>query len=639
MLTLAAGIVGTMLAFPRAHAQQAALTADVPAERMRWIADGDGVLDVEWGGVLPSLSLQGGLGLSFADDPLTIYTVNSNGQRVRVASPVKTRGGGELVAAVGIADLVQVGMAMPFVISQSSEPGMLMLPATSSAGFGDIRLHAKLAPPLLTQSRIGVDIAAMVVIAFPTASGNTYFGDASAVAEPGVAVSRRLGGGLRGTINLAYRARDERTSAALVVDDELVAAAGLGFRLAERDGPAIEVDASWSMATPADPNRTFDRNYSELKLGASFAPMRTITVLGGGGVGLAEGYGTPNFRLFAGVRFAFSVLESFGGDDEEDEVELQKIEVAEHGSIAKPKVEPPPPPPDDDHDGLAGAADTCPYQAETANGYLDEDGCPDTLPDGDKDGKPDRDDRCPAEPEDIDGFTDDDGCPDLDDDADGVADAADRCPRVAGVAENGGCPDPDTDGDTVVDRLDNCPQEAGTPANAGCKDKQLVRITADRIEILDTVYFRTDRADIRSKSYKLLDNVARVLIGHPDLQVRVEGHTDDDGDDAHNKDLSQRRAESVVAYLAKKGVPAGRLTGVGYGEEQPVADNKTRKGKAANRRVVFAIVPPEGELPTTVPATPAPATPAPTAPAPATPTAPAPAAPTTTAPAAPTATP
>ena len=101
--------------------------------------------------------------------------------------------------------------------------------------------------------------------------------------------------------------------------------------------------------------------------------------------------------------------------------------------------------------------------------------------------------------------------------------------------------------------------------------------------------FRTDKADIRSKSFKLLDNIVKVLATHPAINVRVEGHTDTDGDDAHNLDLSQRRAESVVAYLAKQGIDRARLTAQGFGETQPIADNATKKGKAANRRVVFAI--------------------------------------------------
>ncbi|MBK9035377.1 MAG: OmpA family protein [Myxococcales bacterium] len=591
-------------------AAQAPLTTDVPVERMRWIADRDGVLDVPWGTVLPSLSLAAGLGFSYANDPLTIYR-DEGGDRVRVASPVSGRAGAELVAALGVSDLLEFGLAMPLVLQQSSSAGSLMLPSSSSAGIGDIRVSAKLG--LLRQRTFGVDGAATLVVGFPTATSTSYIGESGPVAEPGVAVSRKFSDVWRATATLGYRLRDRTESLALVVDDELVAAVGVGFRVAAADGPGVELGASVNLATAAgDALGSFDRNYAELKLGGAFSPMPRISVLLGGGVGMAQGFGTPDWRAFAGARFTFSVADALAGGGD-DGVDVPKLDIAKAGTISRTDPITKPEPTDDDHDGFVGDADACPYQAEVVNGYLDDDGCPDTLPDRDHDGRLDQDDQCPDEPEDLDGMADEDGCPDLDDDADGVLDRDDRCPREPGVADNGGCPDPDRDGDTVVDRLDNCPDEPGTPANAGCKAKQLVRLTGDKIEILDAVYFRTDKADIRSKSFKLLDNVAKVLAGHPEITVRIEGHTDSEGDDAHNQDLSQRRAESVLTYLVKKKIDRARLTAQGFGETAPIADNGTSKGKAANRRVVFAITSGgDGAVvvdPTGAPATPAPAPP------------------------------
>jgi OOP family OmpA-OmpF porin len=95
---------------------------------------------------------------------------------------------------------------------------------------------------------------------------------------------------------------------------------------------------------------------------------------------------------------------------------------------------------------------------------------------------------------------------------------------------------------------------------------------------------------IEKRSFALLDNVAAVLTSHPDLKIQVEGHTDNQGNDTYNKKLSQRRAEEVVKYLAKKGVERTRLTPLGFGEEQPIASNETKDGRAQNRRVVFKIV-------------------------------------------------
>jgi outer membrane protein OmpA-like peptidoglycan-associated protein len=246
---------------------------------------------------------------------------------------------------------------------------------------------------------------------------------------------------------------------------------------------------------------------------------------------------------------------------------------------------------DADGDGIDVPTDTCPDQAETANGFQDEDGCPDEVPDQDNDGIKGDADKCPTEAEDADQFQDEDGCPDPDNDADALLDSGDGCPNEAGPAENKGCPDADRDGDSIVDRLDNCPDEAGTAENQGCKAKQLVVITKDQLKILDKVYFKTGKAVIDKKSNKLLDNVAAVLASHPEIaKIRIEGHTDSVGADDRNKALSQQRAEAVAVYLSGKGVAAERMEPIGFGEEKPVADNATKAGQAENRRVEFNIV-------------------------------------------------
>jgi outer membrane protein OmpA-like peptidoglycan-associated protein len=85
--------------------------------------------------------------------------------------------------------------------------------------------------------------------------------------------------------------------------------------------------------------------------------------------------------------------------------------------------------------------------------------------------------------------------------------------------------------------------------------------------------------------------VAKLILEHPELKkIRVEGHTDNVGSAPYNKDLSERRAASVVRYLAEKGVPRARLDAAGYGFERPVASNATALGRAKNRRVEFRIV-------------------------------------------------
>ncbi|MCK6519801.1 OmpA family protein [Myxococcota bacterium] len=117
-----------------------------------------------------------------------------------------------------------------------------------------------------------------------------------------------------------------------------------------------------------------------------------------------------------------------------------------------------------------------------------------------------------------------------------------------------------------------------------------VVVTAERIDIREQIFFEYDKAIIKPESYGLLDEVAAIIISHPEiLRIRIEGHTDDKGSDVYNLKLSQARADSVRDYLIKRGVPAARLYSIGYGESRPIADNKTPSGQALNRRVVFYI--------------------------------------------------
>lgn len=124
-----------------------------------------------------------------------------------------------------------------------------------------------------------------------------------------------------------------------------------------------------------------------------------------------------------------------------------------------------------------------------------------------------------------------------------------------------------------------------------------VKVTVEKIVILDKVFFETNKDVIKPVSFELLDDVAGTIIGNPQLlKIEVDGHTDADGVDADNLDLSQRRAESVVRYLVAKGVAVERFVAVGFGETKPIDSNKTAAGKANNRRVEFVILettPPE----------------------------------------------
>ncbi|HEU4384376.1 MAG TPA: OmpA family protein [Anaeromyxobacteraceae bacterium] len=210
--------------------------------------------------------------------------------------------------------------------------------------------------------------------------------------------------------------------------------------------------------------------------------------------------------------------------------------------------------------------------------------------DTDGDGVPDDIDRCPLDPEDKDGFQDEDGCPDPDNDNDGIVDAMDACPNNPGPLSNRGCPVLDRDGDGVPDDQDKCPDEPG-PAPDGCPKKYgLVVVKKDRIEIKQQVKYQTAKFKVLKASYPLLNQVVQVLNDYPNMRVRIEGHTDNVGGESHNLKLSQKRAESVRAYLIGKGIAADRLETAGYGLTRPIASNRTEKGRAQNRRTEFHIV-------------------------------------------------
>ncbi|HTU59378.1 MAG TPA: OmpA family protein, partial [Polyangiales bacterium] len=250
---------------------------------------------------------------------------------------------------------------------------------------------------------------------------------------------------------------------------------------------------------------------------------------------------------------------------------------------------------DSDGDGVLDAQDKCVDRAEDVDDFEDDDGCPD--PDNDGDGLLDGSDKCPRDAEDKDGFQDDDGCPDLDNDNDTILDVVDKCPNEAedkdGFQDDDGCADPDNDGDGLLDAADGCPNEAesknGVDDEDGCPD--LVRFAGTQIMTLKPIHFETSSAVIKADSESILQEMAAVITGHPEiLQLSIDGHTDSKGVPAKNLKLSQDRADSVRAFLVQLGISPERLVSKGYGDTMPIADNATPEGRTKNRRVEFNIM-------------------------------------------------
>jgi outer membrane protein OmpA-like peptidoglycan-associated protein len=709
-----------------ALASSAALAQDrqFPSERFEPGVDKEAIINTSWAAVPNHLEWDVGLLMGYSNDPLFTYNVTSQGDPTdRDRAVIENRLAGHLTGSVAFFNWLQIGADIPLLAFQQRDQARA--PGNDDGeigtfGVGDVRLYPK-ARVLRQRDGGPLDIGFQLPVSLPTGQATDYFGERGFTFTPTLLASREfdlLDGTLRLAGNLGTRFRTEPA----VYDEnntlgtELIARAGASYVFYVQEDHPTEVGLSLAMAPQVDgflediPARSPAEVLGEVDY-TIFGPFSASL---GGAVGIQAGAGGPDFRVFAGLRFAPRSApdrdgdgipdrddkcpnepETFNGFDDEDgcpDVDDQDGDGIRDADDQCPDIpedkdgfEDEDGCPDDDHDkdgipndddrkvnaacveisqeaqtnlarvyelqqayraennrygalakiGFTAAttnytidvidfsADrftaiakgtglqagdawtitnenklvnskslcviTCIDEPEDKDGFEDADGCPDL--DNDNDGIPDTEDKCPLEAEDIDGFEDEDGCPDLDNDGDGFADKKDRCPNEAGPKENQGCPDTDRDGDGVVDRLDNCPDEAGPADNAGCVKKQLVRLQAEKIEILDKVFFKTGQDVIENKSFPLLDNVAEVLNKHPEIaHIRVEGHTDNTGSDATNRDLSDRRAKAVVKYLTNKGVAADRVVGQGYGPERPVADNGTDEGRAANRRVEFVIV-------------------------------------------------
>lgn len=209
--------------------------------------------------------------------------------------------------------------------------------------------------------------------------------------------------------------------------------------------------------------------------------------------------------------------------------------------------------------------------------------------DSDGDGVDDKYDTCPKESGDG-----DDGCPTKkDSDNDGWIDKEDKCPKEYGDGARG-CPVPDQDSDGIYDNKDECETEPevrnGFKDTDGCPDEapaEVKRLTG----VIGGITFDTGQATIRKSSRGALLSVVATLKEYPDIRLEIVGHTDDEGNHDFNVQLSKDRAEAVRGYLVSQGVAAERVSARGVGPDEPIADNKTKAGRAKNRRIEFKVLP------------------------------------------------
>ncbi len=507
---------------------------------------GANILNTATSEVLEHLKPSFGVFAHYADDLFRLVSKDP-GQR-RTERIIKSHLKAEIWASVGFFDVFELGLVLPLTVFQDGDSlASFGRAGDSLSGFslGDLRIVPKIRiiDPRWAK---GFGLAFLATVHLPT-------GDEDAFQTPGTTwVAPRLAAdwfheksGFRVAANVAVQSlKNENDGPRYITDDDL-------------------------------------RWYAGLQIPVGYDPLKL----------LVSGQGS-----FAGTKDKKTAVSSTLHDINDPPIEVAGALQYRHGNGFLASI--------GGSAGLTNAAGAPDWRAFLAIGYTPH-RTPEDL-DADDDGILDEVDKCVHEPEDKDGFQDSDGCPDPDNDGDGILDAADKCPIEAedkdGFQDSDGCPDPDNDGDGILDTADKCPNKKETvneyEDTDGCPDtRPLVVVTEKKIVITQKVFFKTGSARIKPESFHILDAVAQVLADHPEIKkIQIEGHTDNKGKARYNKRLSARRAKAVLKYLVNKGVARSRLVSRGFGPDQPIADNATEAGRAANRRVEFKILqrdPPE----------------------------------------------
>jgi large repetitive protein len=535
----------TAIALAIALVDLAAVRADgVDANVLLPAPVGRGTVAISSTETLAPWDLDGSLVLGFAKNPVELSA--PDGERVDgVVDDLATM---DLRVGVGLPYRIEAGLYMPITLHAGF--GSEYDADRSSASAGDLGFLLRWnAIARNRDSGFGLNLEGHV--AFPTGDPESLSGSGATVFSPQLTADYVLDrfrfaalGGVR------LRSSDARFEYATV-----------GHEITYGGSAEVAFGAQRQFAASAELIGDIETNGAVGPAEALLALRYSRDIVGlmlGGGAGLTDGIGAPDYRVLAGA--SFRLLRS----------------------------------PDADGDGVVDRGDRCPNDPEDRDDFEDTDGCPE--PDNDGDGVRDSADRCPALAEDHDGFEDADGCPDSDNDRDGIADAKDRCVAQPedgdGFEDTDGCPEQDNDGDGIADVSDKCPLQPeaanGFEDQDGCPDEapRYIFRTNERI-VFNNIEFKTGSAELLPVSQPVLDEVVASLKVQSSVRVRIEGHTDERGNDDANLMLSQRRALTVMNYLITAGIDSRRLEYAGFGETRPVDDNKTDAGRAKNRRVEF----------------------------------------------------
>jgi OmpA-OmpF porin, OOP family len=542
-----------------------------------------------------------GLSVNYQRHPYVVYT---QGATPGTTNLIDYQWTSELQAALGLFGRYQVGISLPFTLYLAGDriDGMGM-PANirlTESGIGDLRLEGKALLATLGEEE-EYTVAVVAGLSLPTGKSDDrpYLGDRSVTGRIKGIFAAELGP-VRAAANLGLLFRGTTQSFKTEIGHQLLYGAAAAYPVERR----VDIIAEVFGRSGLDGFFNFysDVNPFEADIAARVTIGGMWQVTGGGGRGFGSGIGAPDLRLFLMGSFnpdfrdrdkdgVFDIAdkcpdqpEDLDGHQDRDgcpdlDNDLDQISDANDKCVNEPEDvdqfqdDDGCPEGDNDQDGISDLNDACPNAAEDRAGKKPQDGCPATTEDTDGDSVNDTIDKCVDEAEDKDNFQDEDGCPDPDNDADGIPDDFDTCPSEAedpdGFEDEDGCPDPDNDKDGFADALDRCPTQAetlnGNKDDDGCPDPgaEIARLAKDKIEVDQSIAFvsRGGKLQVRDSSVKLVNLVALLMKGHPEVQrVRIEVYAEGLG-----QAETQKRAEAVRDMLVSKGVDAARLAAVGGG--------------------------------------------------------------------------
>jgi len=631
-LVLTLALIGAV-----APAQAQLNSGPIDLQIFRPAADSKGYFTLNGAQVLAPLDVSFGLVTTIAWQPLKLSGVAALDNTIKSAVTVDNLITTTLQGAIGLVQGdhlgLQLGLSLPIVVlagegtpadtRNDPNPNATIQHQMDAQGIGDLVITPKIRLINPSRKKIGVSLIPSMVL--PTGDKKKFMGEGQFIFQPSVALDANWGryGVLRTAINVGARIRtkgastfvdnaasftrpitttanttlDANTNQGIKVGNEILAGLGAAWGVVPfRFDVVGEVYAFEGLNSKIiAPNNS----ESSMKPGGEaiagiklYLAANSFFEAGGGYRIMSSSYGAAKGRLFVGFIFEPGMGDR-DGDGIKDDVDKCPDDPEDYDDF---EDEDGCPDLDNDKDGIPDELDHCPNEPGPESNH----GCPEhKTHDRDGDGIPDELDKCPNDPEDFDGFEDEDGCPDLDNDKDGIPDKVDLCPNdpedFDGFEDEDGCPDLDNDHDRIPDKLDKCPNEPetynGFEDEDGCPDKGLVIVQRGKLEIMDKIYFETDKDEILPRSFPLLDQIAGTIKGHPEIRlIEIQGHADERGDDEHNLDLTDRRAKSVMRALEDRNVELGRLKAKGYGETKPICTQHNEDCWSKNRRVEFIIM-------------------------------------------------